>query len=132
MEKTAYTYSPSTYILVGIEYVQESPREEGVYLMPENCTLKEPLPFLEGYDVKYCVDEDKWVYEEIVEDVQATIDEEIKWRNNELRNTDIFMLPDYPLGFIKKRKIKKYRKKLRSWPNHSDFPDRLSRPIYPL
>ena len=58
--------------------------------------------------------------------------EEILWRNNELYCTDVFMLSDYPLTFLKRYKIKKYRKKLRNWPEHSMFPNKHYRPVFPL
>lgn len=132
MEKIAYTYNPESCCYIGTEYVQESPREHGVYLLPSNCTLVEPLPYKDGFNVVFDVLRDKWFYNVDDSIYIRLCDEEIYWRDSELARTDVYMISDYPIGIISRMRLKKYRKRLRDWPKNNSFPDTDKRPQCPL
>lgn len=131
MEKIAYIFDNNHY-LTGSEFVQESPREKGVYLLPANATLTPPPEPRDGYLIQYNVQTNVWNYVKDERHYLRMCNSERQWRNEELLFTDKFLLPDYPISFFKKLKVKKYRKALRDWPSNPSFPDSKYRPKAPL
>lgn len=129
MSKLVYNYNPDTFFYTGEDYAQESPREPGEYLLPAYSTTVKPPPNKDGYVLQFIEKENTWKYIELIDD---RVDIEIMWRNNQLKNTDKYMISDYPISMFKRFLLKKYRKKLRNWPNHNKFPDYNYRPKSPL
>ena len=81
MDKTGYTFDPTTKVLTGTVGIQESPLEPGVWLMPPNTTEVPPLPPQVDKSVAFV--NGTWVYtttipgtslpQEPVEDVRQTM-----------------------------------------------------------
>jgi hypothetical protein len=44
-------------------------------------------------------------------------------RDQALTDTDILILPDYPITHVGRLIVKTYRQKLRDWPSTEGFPD---------
>lgn len=99
--------------------------EFGKEILPENATYLKPLEEKEGYKVKF--DGEKWIYEEIPQPKEPTLDElkEAKRaeRDRILAETDVKMLPDFPISEEEKGLWIKYRQYLRDLPESADFPN---------
>lgn len=131
MNSNCYIYDEETCIFMGTEKAQESPREQGQYLLPPCSTLTQPLPYKEGFYIIYDTSNDSWHYKKDERYYINLCHDERIWRNTELYKTDIFMISDYPISFVNRFKVKSYRKKLRNWPDHPKFPDSEYRPKPP-
>lgn len=55
----AYRYDTDTKEFIGLQYAQKDPLE-GEYLLPANCTFKEPPDKIDGYVQVYNLDNDIW------------------------------------------------------------------------
>ena len=55
----AYRYDTDTKELIGLQYAQKDPLEGG-YLLPANCTFKEPPDKIDGYIQVYNIDTETW------------------------------------------------------------------------
>lgn len=60
MDKLGFLFDPVSKVLIGSVGIQESPLEPGHYLLPPNCTIKQPLPPTNGKDVIFV--NDTWSY----------------------------------------------------------------------
>lgn len=55
----AYRYGTNTKEFIGIQYAQKDPKEGG-YLLPANCTFKEPPDKVDGYVQVFDIIKDEW------------------------------------------------------------------------
>ena len=55
----AYRYDTDTKEFIGLQYAQKDPLEGG-YLLPVNCTFKEPPDKIDGYIQVYNIDTETW------------------------------------------------------------------------
>lgn len=55
----AYRYDTDTKEFIGLQYAQKDPLDKG-YLLPANCTFKEPPDKVDGYVQVYDLDNDTW------------------------------------------------------------------------
>ena len=55
----AYRYDTNTKEFIGLQYAQKDPLGDG-YLLPANCTFKEPPNKIDGYVQVYDLDNDTW------------------------------------------------------------------------
>ena len=55
----AYRYNTDTKEFIGLQYAQKDPLGSG-YLLPANCTFKEPPDKIDGYIQVYDLDNDTW------------------------------------------------------------------------
>lgn len=155
--KYVYHYHPNSGEYLGSEPADPSPREKGVYLLPAHATFERPNP-PNGKAPVFNTGKGKWEYKEdhrgvyyvlhgnrvervtitklgeqppknsVSEEHYHAVIRERRWRDDELQRTDKFMLPDYPIGFFERLRIRKYRKRLRNWPSSPYFPDPKERP----
>ena len=58
--------------------------------------------------------------------------EKTQWRDNELRDTDRFMLSDYPISASNLSNIKEYRQELRDYPKNRSTPHLWRKPVRPF
>lgn len=154
--KYVYHYDPVTHEYIGKEEADPSPREKGVFLLPANATFvcpedtdkvavynpeKDEWSYFDDCRGNYYIEKDGKLHKIVIdklgvsppedalaEDYVVKILEEREWRDNELFITDRYMLSDYPIGLIRRFKIKRYRKKLRNWPQSEHFPEKSMRP----
>ena len=77
-----YNYDNNGFY-IGASIADESPLEEGVYLIPANATIVKPLEYKEGFDIKFNVEEKEFEYvEKIVESNEERIEEPKLNENN--------------------------------------------------
>lgn len=159
--KYIYNYNPINGEYLNTDAADPSPLEKGIYLLPAHATFTQPkfvdgmTPVYCATTDSWVNLHDKrgQIYYRIVngEPSEHTINElgkvvpddalseeeftelwsERLWRNSELNRTDIMMLPDYPISWWRRRKMRKYRHLLRQWPSRPEFPDTSCRPRSP-
>lgn len=112
-----YHYNPDTFIYINFSNDgYESPLEKGVYIIPNNSTLIEPPKFDKGILPKWDPELKQWTKYIIPESIYYNKIRAI--RNKLLDETDYLMMPDYPLVYDDKIKLKEYRQQLRDLPNN--------------
>jgi len=125
---TIYLTDKHTGLLVGIDHADPDPLEEGNWLIPAHAYLETPPEISEFESVKW--ENGGWVV--VVNN--RVIEIERHWRNLELFRSDFEINKiedDDPKAVGTIEQWRKYRRQLRAWPEHEDFPSIEKRPIAP-
>ena len=98
-----------------------------IYLLPADCTYEVPPEEKDGFDIVW--NGDAWEYKEQEKEKEpepyVPTEDELKAqvravRNQYLKQTDEFMIVDYPITSTQKTKYKQYRAYLRDYPDSSE------------
>lgn len=122
-----YHYDRSNGVFLGADEADESPLEEGVFLIPANAT--DIAPPKTDFNNIAVFNGEEWILAPI-EDRRNVF--ERAWRDKELQRADIELnkVQDGMAG-LPVSSWRKYRIVLRTWPEHEKFPDAQYRPVAP-
>lgn len=120
MAITVYCYDSAGYYTHS-EDADENPLEPGAYLLPPDGTTVAPAQLPARWHGS------AWVY-----DSSALAEHWRCVRNKLLAATDFLLMPDYPLGWFKRRQVKRYRQQLRDLTQEPGYPEHVVLPLCPI
>ena len=128
MKAYKYNFENKKYegeVTCQIDPLESEKAGKKIYLLPADCTYEVPPEEKDGFDIVW--NGDAWEYKELKKEPEHNVptEDELKAqvrsvRNQYLKQTDEFMIVDYPITSTQKSKYKRYRTYLRDYPDSSE------------